>query len=132
MFGFGLYAFCRGLAIFGTPVPKSALDNDGCRNSAINKVVKEIYRYSGDQNFSIQTFYVPSLSNPANEPSRKCSDLDCMLSVEIRTSAFKLSTCLLRVIPLTSLRGSVRIWTVCFLSGLGYLWDACSVLIYLI
>ena len=62
-------------------VLKSALDNDGCRNSAINEVVKEIYRYSRDQNFSIQTFYVPSSSNPADEPSRKCSDLDCMLSV---------------------------------------------------
>ena len=62
-------------------VLKSALDNDGCRNSAINEVVKEIYRYSRDQNFSIQTFYVPSSSNPADEPSRKCSDLDCMLSI---------------------------------------------------
>ena len=40
-------------------VLKSALDNDGCRNSAINEVVKEIYRYSRDQNLSIQTFYVP-------------------------------------------------------------------------
>ena len=59
----------------------SALDDDGCRNSAINEVVKEIYRYSRDQNFSIQTFYVPSSHNPADEPSRKCSDLDCMLSI---------------------------------------------------
>ena len=50
--------------------------------------------------------------------------------VEIRTSAFKLSTCLRRIIPLTSLRGSVRIWTVCFLLGLGYLWNVCSVLIH--
>ena len=71
------------------------IDNDGCRNSAINEVVKEIYRYSRDQNLSIQTFYVPSSSNPADEPSR-----------------------------------GVRIWTVCFLSGLGYLWNACSVLIH--
>ena len=62
-------------------VLKSALDDDGCRNSAINEVVKEIYRYSRDQNFSIQTFYVPSSHTPADEPSRECSDLDCMLSV---------------------------------------------------
>ena len=60
---------------------KSALDNDGCGNSAINEVVKEIYHYIRDQNFSIQTFYVPSSNNPADEPSRKCSDFDCMLSV---------------------------------------------------
>ena len=62
-------------------VLKSALDDDGCRNSAINEVVKEIYSYSRDQNFSIQTFYVPSSHNPADEPSWKCSDLDCMLSI---------------------------------------------------
>ena len=62
-------------------VLRSALDDDGCRNSAINEVVKEIYRYSRDQNFSIQTFYVPSSHNPAAEPSWKCSDLDCMLSI---------------------------------------------------
>ena len=76
-------------------VLKSALDDDDCRNSGINEVVKEIYRYSRDQNFSIQTFYVPSSHNPA-----------------------------------TSLRCGVRIWTVCFLLGLGYLWNVCSVLNY--
>lgn len=63
-------------------VLKSALDNDGCRNSEVNEVIKEIRRCSRDQNFSIQTFYVPSKSNPADEPSRKLSDLDCMLSPE--------------------------------------------------
>ena len=63
-------------------VLKSAMDDDGCKNSAINEVVKDIYRYSRDQNFSIQTFYVPSRHNPTDEPSRKCSDLDCMLSIE--------------------------------------------------
>ena len=62
-------------------ITESALDDDGCRNSEINEVIKEIYRCSRDQNFSIQTFYVPSSHNPADEPSRKCSDLDCMLSV---------------------------------------------------
>ena len=44
-------------------VLKSALDDDGCRNSAINEIIKDIY-----QNFSIQTFYVPSSHNPADEP----------------------------------------------------------------
>ena len=63
-------------------VLKSALDNDGCRNSEVNEVIKGIRRCSRDQNFSIQTLYVPSKSNPADEPSRKHSDLDCMLSPE--------------------------------------------------
>ena len=63
-------------------VLKSALDDDGCKNSAVNEVVKEINRCSRDQNFSIQTFYVPSKYNPADEPSRKYSDLDLMLSLE--------------------------------------------------
>ena len=62
-------------------VLKSALDDDGCMNSAINEVIKEIYRCSRDQNFNIQTFYVPSSHNPADDPPRKCSDLECMLSV---------------------------------------------------
>ena len=62
-------------------VLKSALDDDGCRNSAINEVVKEFYRYSRNQKFSIQAIYVPSPHNPAYEPSRKCSDLHYMLSV---------------------------------------------------
>lgn len=56
-------------------VLKSALNDDGCKNSAIIEVVKEIYRYSRDQNFNmrIQTFYLPSRHNPADEPSQKCS-----------------------------------------------------------
>ena len=63
-------------------VLKSALDSDGCKNSAINDVVKDIFRHSRDFNFSIQTFYVPSSRNPADEPSRNLSDLDCMLTPE--------------------------------------------------
>ena len=41
-------------------VLKSALDGDGCKNSAINDVVKDIFHHSRDFNFSIQTFYIPS------------------------------------------------------------------------
>ena len=65
-----------------TRVPKSALDGDGCRNSTINDVVKDIFRNSRDFNFRVQTFYVPSSRNPADEPSRNLSDLDCMLTPE--------------------------------------------------
>jgi len=67
---------------FDNKVLKSALDDDGCKNSAVNEVVKEIYRCSRDQDFSIQTFYVRSKYNPADEPSRKYSDLDCVFSLE--------------------------------------------------
>jgi len=63
-------------------VLKSALDGDGCKNSTINDVVKDIFHHSRDFNFSIQTFYVPSSQNPADEPSRNLSDLDCMLTSE--------------------------------------------------
>lgn len=38
-------------------VLKSALDNDDCKSSTINEVVKEVYCLSRDRNFSIQTFY---------------------------------------------------------------------------
>ena len=61
-------------------VLKSALDDDGCKNSAIKDAIKEILCYSRDCNFSIHTYYVPSERNPADEPSRRCSDLDCTLS----------------------------------------------------
>ena len=70
------------MSMLTNKVLKCALDNDGCRNSEVNEVIKGIRRCSRDQNFSIQTLYVPSKSNPADEPSRKHSDLDCMLSPE--------------------------------------------------
>ena len=54
----------------------SALGYDGCRKSAINDVIKEILCHSRDCNFSIHTFYVPPERNPADEPSRRYSDLD--------------------------------------------------------
>ena len=53
-----------------------------CKSSAISELANEIYCYSRDWNFSIQTFYVPSEYNPADEPSRKYSDLDRTLSHE--------------------------------------------------
>ena len=77
---FGADCLIRGLTF--TLIIASALDGDGCRNSAINDVVKYIFRDSRDFNFSIQTFYVPSSHNPADEPSRDLSDLDCMLTPE--------------------------------------------------
>ena len=36
--------------------------------------MKDIIRDNQDFNFSIQTFYVPSSHNPADEPSRDLSD----------------------------------------------------------
>ena len=56
-------------------VLKPALDYDGCKNSAISDIIKEILCHSRDCNFSIHTFYVPSERNPADEPSRRYSDL---------------------------------------------------------
>lgn len=61
-------------------VLKSAHDGDGCKNSAVNDVVKNIFRDSRDFNSSIQTFYVQSSRNPVDESSRDLSDLDCMLT----------------------------------------------------
>ena len=58
-------------------VLKFALDNDGCKNTAI---IKNVLRYSSDCNCGIQTFYVPSGSNPTDAPSRYNSDLGCMLT----------------------------------------------------
>ena len=54
----------------------SALGYDGCKKSAINDVIKEILCHSRDCTFSIHTFYVPQERNPADEPSRRYSDLD--------------------------------------------------------
>lgn len=61
-------------------VLKSALENDGCRNSSINNVLKVIFDCCRESNFSLDMHYVPSRQNPADFPSRKVSDMDCMLS----------------------------------------------------
>ena len=39
-------------------VLKSALDDDGCRNSAINEVIKEIYRYRLQHSNFLRAFVV--------------------------------------------------------------------------
>ena len=57
----------------------SALGYAGFKNSAINDVIKEILCHSRDCNLSIHTFYVPPERNPADEPSRRYSDLDLTL-----------------------------------------------------
>ena len=60
----------------------SALGYASFKNSAINDVIKEILCHSRDCNFSIHTFYVPPERNPADEPSRRYSDLDLTLIPE--------------------------------------------------
>ncbi|KAL9961199.1 hypothetical protein ACROYT_G030099 [Oculina patagonica] len=62
-------------------VLKSALENDGCKNADINNVLKDIFDCCREFNFSLDVHYVPSSENPAYYPSRKVSDIDCMLSV---------------------------------------------------
>lgn len=61
-------------------VLKSALANDGCKNQDINNVLKDIFDCCREFNFSLDVHYVPSSENPADIPSRKVSDIDCMLS----------------------------------------------------
>ena len=61
-------------------VLKSALENDGCRNSGVNNVLKDVFDCCREFNFSLDVYYVPSSGNPADFPSRKVSDMDCMLS----------------------------------------------------
>lgn len=68
----------RIVSLGGIPL----VDGDGCKNSGINDLVKDIFGDSCDFNFSIQTFYIPSSHNPAEEPLRDLSDLDCMLAPE--------------------------------------------------
>ena len=61
-------------------VLKSALLKDGCRNSDINSVIKDILDCCREFNFSLDVHHVPSSENPADFPSRNVSDTDCMLS----------------------------------------------------
>ena len=61
-------------------VLKSALESDGCRSSGVNNVLKDIFDCCREFNFSLDVHYVPSSTNPADFPSRKASDMDCMLS----------------------------------------------------
>ena len=61
---------------------KAALEDFGCKSSSVNESVKEILRCGRQLNFAINVRFVPSRDNPADIPSRVCSDLDCMLSEE--------------------------------------------------
>jgi len=61
-------------------VLKCALENDGCKSSAINTVLKSILDCSRACNFSMDVRYIPSRDNPADSLSRQLSDLDCTLS----------------------------------------------------
>ena len=60
-------------------VLKSVLENGGCRSSKVNGVLKDIFCSCGENNFSLDVYYVPSRENPADLPSRSRSDTDCML-----------------------------------------------------
>ena len=59
---------------------KAAIENYGCKNSAVNDSVKEILELSRLFNFIIDMHYIPSHDNHADSPSRERSDLDCTLS----------------------------------------------------
>ena len=61
---------------------KTALEDFGCKSSSVNESVKGILQCSRQLNFAINVRFVPSRDNPADVPSRVCSDLDCMLSEE--------------------------------------------------
>lgn len=60
----------------------SAIENEGCKSSGVNSVLKEILCCCRQYNFTLAMHYLPSGENPADTPSRKRSDLDCMLSRE--------------------------------------------------
>ncbi|MEM1009099.1 MAG: hypothetical protein AAGJ35_08850, partial [Myxococcota bacterium] len=57
-----------------------AWQNQGCQSSEVNEVLKRILECCRRGNFSLDMHYVPSVHNPADTPSRRLSDLDCMLS----------------------------------------------------
>ena len=59
---------------------KSALESDGCRNSGVNNILKDIFDCCTEFNFRLDVHYVPSSKKPADFFSRKVSDMDCMLS----------------------------------------------------
>ena len=54
--------------------------NGGCRDRRVNDIIKEILLCSRAYQFTLHFYFVPSKDNPADGPSRVCSDLDCTLS----------------------------------------------------
>ena len=46
----------------------SALENGCCRSSEVNGVLKDIFRFCREYNFSLDVYYVPSGENPADTP----------------------------------------------------------------
>jgi len=50
---------------------KSALENDGSRNSGVNNFLKDVFDCCREFNFSLDVYYVPSSGNPADFPPGK-------------------------------------------------------------
>ena len=71
-----------GIHIDQNRVLKCAVDRDDRWSSTVVDVAKDLFHWSRDFNFSIQTFYLPSSLNPADEPSQDISHLNCMLTPE--------------------------------------------------
>ena len=46
----------------------SALENGCCRSSEVNGILKDIFRFCREYNFSLDVYYVPSGENPADTP----------------------------------------------------------------
>ena len=55
-------------------------EGQGCRNQAVNKIVKLLLEATIELNISLHLKLIPSEDNPADSPSRCVSDNDAMLS----------------------------------------------------
>ena len=60
-----------------------AWHNQGGRSSALNHVIKSIFRTTLQLNIALHLTYIPSATNPADAPSRRMSTLDSQLHPDI-------------------------------------------------
>lgn len=58
----------------------SVWQNQGARDSALNKITETIFLLTLKENCEIQMQYVPAVENVADSPSRSISYTDTMLS----------------------------------------------------
>lgn len=60
-----------------------AWEGQGCRNQAVNNIVKLLFEATIELNISLHLELIPSEENPADSPSRCVSDNDVMLSPQL-------------------------------------------------
>jgi len=60
-----------------------AWNNQGGKSKSLNRAIKQLYWTTTGLNILLHLSYIPTRENPADEPSRRLSRLDCTIALEL-------------------------------------------------